>query len=220
MLRKTAGWRVGLIVLGGASIALIEAGGVSNVVSSARVSCGPQLMVYMTLPLWSRGSSSLPVYGLRVGEFRKRPTTPQLVAVAPVQRELLDLQIAARSDVRIEFGRRLVWDIQRGAFGPQSALATLAIGVPIKGARLSEAWNQQPLQPWDPVTSGMSAMTGDPIRTQLVDGERLVILKVVIPSQWAMPDRRAAYVQLGPTIKFVNSQPTEALLPLRSAEAR
>jgi hypothetical protein len=67
----------------------------THVVSAAPVSCGPQLMLYVTLPLSSHGSSSLPRYGLRIGEFRKRPTTPQLVAVAPTQRELVDLQIAA-----------------------------------------------------------------------------------------------------------------------------
>lgn len=216
MLRKTASWLVALMLLGGASWASIRAFCAGNIVTAAPVSCGPQFMLYVTLPLGSRGSSSLPRYGLRIGEFRKRPTTTQLVAVAPVQRELIDLRIVA-SDVRVEFGRRLIWDVPRGGFGPQSTLATFAIGVPIK---VSDPVNQQPRQPWDPVPSAMSTSAGDPMRTRQIDGERVVILKVVIPSHWTPTDRRAAYLQLEPTLKFVNTQQTEALIGPRSAETR
>jgi hypothetical protein len=217
VLRKTASWLVALTLLGGASWVLIRAFCTDSVVTAAPVSCGPQFMLYVTLPLSSGGSSSLPRYGLRIGEFRKRPITTQLVAVAPVQRELIDLTIVAHSDVRVEFGRRLVWDIPRGAFGPQSSLATFAIGVPIK---VSDAVNQQLRQPWDPAPSAMSASAGDPTRTRLFDGERFVIVKVIIPSHWTPTYRRAAYVQLEPTLKFVNTQQTDALIVPRSAETR
>ena len=192
---------------------------VGNAVSATPVSCDPQLMLYVTLPLSSRGTSSLPRFGLRIGEFRKRPTTPQLVAVAPVQRELVDLQILAHSDVRVEFGRRLVWDIPRGALGPQSTLATLAIGVPIKGSTLSDSVNQQIRQPWDPVPAGMSAWSADATRTRQLDGERLAIVAAVIPLHWTPIDGRPVYIQLRPTIRLVNTQPTEAVLPPRSADA-
>jgi hypothetical protein len=217
VLQKTASWLVALMLLGGASWASIRAVCADNIVTTAPVSCGPQFMLYVTLPLSSRGSSSLPRYGLRIGEFRKRPTTTQLVAVAPVQRELIDFRIVAHSEFRVEFGRRLVWDVPRGGFGPESSLGTFAIGVPI---RASDAVNQQPRQPWDPVPSAMSASAGDPTRTRLVDGERFVIVKVIIPSHWTPTYRRAAYVQLEPTLKFVNTQQTEALILPRSAETR
>jgi hypothetical protein len=218
--RKTASRVVGLVLLGGASMVSIRAACAGNVVSAAPVSCGPQLMLYVTLPLSSRGSSSLPRYGLRIGEFRKRPTTAQLVGVAAVQRELVDLQIVAASDVRVEFGRRVVWDIPRGAFGPQSSLATSAIGVPIKGIRLADPVNQQPRQPLDPVPAGMSAWSADAIRTRQLDGERLAIVAAVTPLHWTPADGRPAYMQLRPTIRLVNTEPTEAVLPLRGAEAR
>jgi hypothetical protein len=156
-----------------------------NVVSATSVSCGPQLMLHVTLPLSSHGRSSLPRYGLRIGEFRKRPTTLQLVAVVPVQRELVDLQIAAHSDVRVEFGRRLVWDIPHGAFGPQSSLATLAIGIPIKVVQFSDPVNQQPRQPWHPA-AGMSAWSAD--ATRQLEGERLAIVTAVIPLRWTPTD--------------------------------
>lgn len=217
MPRKTAGWLVASMLLGGASWVLIRAFCADSVVTAAPVSCGPQFMLYVTLPLSSRGSSSLPRYGLRIGEFRKRPITTQLVAVAPVQRELIDLGIVAHSDVRVEFGRRLVWDVPRGAFGSQSSLATFAIGVPI---RVSDAVNQQPRQPWDPVPSAMSAPAGDPMRTRQLDGERVVIVKVIIPSRRTPTDQAPAYVKLEPTLKFVNTQQTEALILPRSPETR
>jgi hypothetical protein len=171
----------------------------------------------VSLPMGSRGSSSLPRYGLRIGEFRKRPTTPQLVAIPPTQRELVDLQIVAHSDVRIEFGRRLVWNITRQAFGTQSSQAALTIGVPIRGIRLSEAANQQP---WDPGISGISALAGNPIPRRQVEGESLAILNMIIPSHWTPTDGRAAHVRLRPTIQFRNTQTTEAVLVPHGAEAR
>jgi len=188
-----------------------------NVVSAAPVSCGPQVMLYVTLPLSAGGSSSRPVFGLRIGEFRKRPTTTQLVANPPVLRELIDVQIVGHSDVRMEFGRRLVWNIMRGSFGSQSSPVVLAIGVPIKGIRLSDAANQES---WDPRTSGMSALAGNPIQALQADGERLAIVAAVISLHWTPTDGRRVYMQLRPTIRLVNAQPTEAVVPLRSAEAR
>jgi hypothetical protein len=217
VLRTTASWLVGL---GGASMVFMSAAWAGNVVSTTPVSCGSQFMLYLTVPLWSRGSSSLPRYGLRIGEFHKRPTTPQLVAIAPVQRELIDLHIVADSDVRVVFGRRLVWDIPRGAFGPQSSVTTFAIEVPIKNIRLSDAANQQPWQPWDPAPLGIRPLTSYPVRTWQVDGERPAIVNVVIPLHLTATESRPVYMQLRPTIELANPQPTEAVLPLRNADAR
>jgi hypothetical protein len=117
----------------------------------------------------------------------------------------------------MEFGRRLVWNITRGPFGSQSSPVVLASGVPIKGIRLSDAVNQES---WDPRTSGMSALAGHPIQALQADGERLAIVAAVISLHWTPTDGRRVYMQLRPTIRLVNTQPTEAVLPLRSAEAR
>jgi hypothetical protein len=207
--RSTINWVVGLMLLGGASLVLFRA------ISAGPASCGPQIMLYVTLPLSSRSSSSPPQYGLRIGEFRQRPTTTQLVAKAPTLRELIDIQIDGRSNVRMELGRRLTWNITRGAFGRQSD-SVLAIKVPIKGIRLSDAVNQEP---WDLGTSGMSALAVNPIQVRQLDGERLAIANIVIPLRWTATDRRPAYIQLRPTIKFGNTQTVEAVLVPRSAEA-
>ena len=207
MLRKPASWLVGLMLLGGVSIVSIRAAGAGNV----------QFMLYVTLPLSSRGSSSLPLYGVRIGQFRKRPTTPQLVAIAPTQRELIDVQIAGHSDLRVALGRRLIWNFTRRAFGAQSSAAVLTIGVPIKGSRLSDSVNQGP---WDPGIPEVSALPGAPIRTRQVDGEILAIVNLVIPLNWTATDGQPSYMQLGPTIRFGNTQPTEAMRPSHSAETR
>jgi hypothetical protein len=193
------------MLLGGVSIVSIRAAGAGNV----------QFMLYVTLPLSSRGSSSLPLYGLRIGQFRKRPTTPQLVAIAPSQRELIDVQISGHSDVRVALGRRLIWNFPRGAFGPQSNPAVFTIGVPIKGSRLSDEVNQEL---WDPGTLGVSALAGAPIRTRQVDSEIIAIVNLVIPLHWTASDGRPPYMQLRPTIRFGNSQPTAALRLSHNAE--
>jgi hypothetical protein len=220
VVRSPASWLLCLMTFGWPSILSITAAGAGSVVGTAPASCGPQFMLYMTLPLWSGGHSSLPLYGLRMGQFRKRPTTTQLVAVAPVQRELIDLQMVPHSDVRIEFGRRLIWDIPRGSFGPQSSAATLAIGVPIRSTGPSDPLNQQPRQPWDPVSFGMNALPGDPMRPRQADRERVGMLQVVISSPWVATDWRATHIQLRPVISLVNTQQTEAALLQRGAASR
>jgi hypothetical protein len=114
------------VLLGGASTVSIIAACAGNIVSVAPVSCDPQVMLYVTLPLSSGGSLSRPLFGLRIGELSKRPTTTQLVATPPNLRELIDVQVAGHSELRMAIGRRLVWNITRGAFGPQSSPVAVA----------------------------------------------------------------------------------------------
>jgi hypothetical protein len=216
--RNTASSLVSLILLGGASMLSIRSACAGNVVSVPPASHSAQIMLYVSQPLWSRGDSSLPLYGLWIGKLPTPPTTPQRAAIAPFQRsELIDLQILAHSDVRLEFGRRLIWNITRGTFGPQSSQSVPAIGVQIKGIGLSDTVRQQP---WNPGTSRMSALVGNPVRRRQVDGESLPIVDTVISSQWTPSAGRAAYLQLRPTVQFANGQRTEAVLVLRGAGTR
>jgi hypothetical protein len=191
--RNTASWLVSLILLGGASMLSIRSACAGNVVSVAPASHSPQIMLYVSQPLWSRGDSSLRLYGLCIGKLVTPPTTPQQAAMASFQRsDLIDLQILAHSDVRLELGRRLIWNITRGTFGP----SVPAIGVQIKGIRLSDTVRQQP---WNPGTSRMSALVGNPIRRRQVDGESPAVVNTGISSHWTPIAGRAAYVQLRPT---------------------
>jgi hypothetical protein len=215
VLRKTASLLVSLMLLGGASMLSSRAACAGDVVSMAPASRGPQIMLYVSQPLWSRGSSAPRLYGLRIGQLRMPSTTSQLTAIAPVQRELIDLQIVPHSEMRIDFGRRLIWNITRGAFDPHSNQSVLAVAVPIKGIRRSDAANQQP---WDPASPGVSTLTGNAIPRRQVDGESLAIINMVIPSHWTPNDGRAAWLQLRPTIQFAHTQTTEAAPLLRGAD--
>ena len=108
VLRKTISW---VVARGGASMVLFRA------VSAGPASCGPQIMLYVTLPLSFRSSSSQPLYSLRIGEFRQRPTTTQLVAKAPTLRELIDIQnrwsfgrsYGIGQAINLEYHARGVW---------------------------------------------------------------------------------------------------------------
>ncbi len=212
MLGKPTSWLASLTLLGGASMVSISAACAGDVVSAAPSSRSPQIMLYVSQPLWSGGGSSALLYGLRIGQLRMPPTSPQLTARPPIQRELIDLQFVAHSEVRIEFASRFTWNITRGAFGQQSNRAVLAIGVLLKGIRRSDAANQQV---WDPGSPGMSALTGNPVPRRQADSESLAIVHLVIPSHWTPGGDRADYVQLRPTIQL-----TGAALLLRSTETR
>lgn len=207
MLGKPTSWLVSLILLGGAWVVSIGAACAGDIVSAAPSSRSPEIMLYVSQPLWSGGRSSALLYGLRIGQLRMPRTSPQSTATAPIERELIDLQIVAHSEVRIEFGRRFVWNITRGAFGQQSNRAVLAIGVLLKGIRRSDAANQQV---WDPGSSGVSALAGNPVPRWQADSESLAIVQMVIPSHWTPR----------PTIQLLNTQTTGAALVLGSTETR
>lgn len=160
------------IFLSGTSMAAGTAAYAGNIAGMAPTSRCPQIMVYVSQPLWSSGTS-FRVYGLRVETVRAQPTSPQSAGVGFLRRsELLDLQIVPHSDIRIGFARRLIWDFTQEAFGPQSSLS---IVLPIK--RLSSP-DPARLQPWDLRASGLSLMAGS-----LVPDPRAVAAAVVT-LQW------------------------------------
>jgi hypothetical protein len=206
-----------LILLGGASIISMGAACAGNVVSTAPASGGPQIMLYLSQSLWGGGSSSLPRFGLRIGTLRSPATRAQLTVEPPMQRELIDLQFFAHSDVRLEFGKRVVWNITRGAFGPRSSQAVLATRVPIKSIRLSDAV-RQPL--WNPAASAAIAVEGKSVPRPQFDADRPAVVDMAAPSRWTLTDGLAADMQLRPTIQPVNTRTAEAGLMPRSPRVR
>lgn len=83
---------------------------------------GPMLMLYVSQPIGNPGASR--VFGLRLHQASQQATVQSAQmsfnAAAP-QRSLIDLQVRRRSDVRLAFGERLTWDMQRSEFMlPQS----------------------------------------------------------------------------------------------------
>ena len=119
---------------------------------------GPQIMLYISQPLWSSGGSQ-PRFGLRIERLRMPPVSPQPAGMTAIQHtSLIDLQMQSHSDVRVEFGRRVVWDIRRGTLGSQAMADESVIGMPIKGKKLPDALGQQ------------DVFAGGPVRRQLGGG--------------------------------------------------
>jgi hypothetical protein len=93
---------------------------------------GPMLMLYVSLPLWSAGASR--IYGLRLEQISIHPLVQSgtFSVIAP-PRSLIDLQWRRDADWRVEFGRRVTWDMQRREFGlsgHQHAMSAALIATP------------------------------------------------------------------------------------------
>jgi hypothetical protein len=166
------------ILLSTISVAASAAACAGNIVGMAPTSRSPQFMLYVSQSLWSPGKSSR-VYGLRIEEVRAQPTSRQSGATGSMRRsELIDLQIVPHSDIRVEFGRRLVWDFMRGAFGAQSSLS---IVLPIKSSGFPDPAR---LQPWDVPASGLSLMAGRLVPDSQAAGVRVTVAAAVLTLRW------------------------------------
>jgi hypothetical protein len=129
-------------------------------------------------PLWSPGKS-FRVYGLRIEELRAQPTSRQSGVAGSMRRsELLDLQIGPHSDLRVEFGRRVIWDFTRGAFGAQSSLS---IVLPIKSIGFPDPLG---LQPWEVRASGQSLMAGRLVPDSQPGGVGVTVAAAVLTLRW------------------------------------
>jgi hypothetical protein len=118
------------------------------------------------------------LYGLRIEEVRAQPTSPQSGVAGSFRRsELFDLQIVPHSDIRIEFGRRLIWDSTHEGFGPQSSPASLAIGLTIHSIRFPEPTR---LQPWDLRAPGLSLMAGRLVPDPQASGVSVTVAAAVV----------------------------------------
>lgn len=134
-------------------------------------------MLYVSQSLWSPGKP-VRVYGLRIEAVRAQPTSRQSGAAGSMRRsELLDLRIVPHQDIRLQFGRRVVWDFTRGAFGSQSSLS---IVLPIKSIDYPAR-----LQPWDVPTSDLSLMAGRLIPDSQAGGMSVTVAAAVLTLRWA-----------------------------------
>ena len=166
------------LLLSGAAMAAGTAAIAGNIVGMAPNSTRPQIMLYVSQPLGSRGASSSRVYGLRIEEVRALPAAPQSTVVGSLRRsELVDLQIVPHSDVRIEFGKRLIWNFTHEAFGPQSSPP---IGLPIMSISVPDPPR---LHPWDLQVSGLS-LTGRLVPEPQASGASVTIAAALITLRW------------------------------------
>ena len=86
---------------------------------------GKQIMVYVRQTLGGHGA--LRVYGLRL-EQASIPSTSPAASITSLtrRRELLNFEYAPHADMRLAFGRRLIWDVGRHEFGLGSVPAYTA----------------------------------------------------------------------------------------------
>jgi len=94
--------------------------GVQNVPTQA-----PQIMLYFHQPVGGHGGPR--VYGLRIDQTSV-PASSAVVALGnPLRRrEILDLEFAPHSDLRVAFGRRLIWNLGTHEFGLYSRTSSVA----------------------------------------------------------------------------------------------
>jgi hypothetical protein len=174
------------LLLAGASLTAIAAVA-GNGVEAVPSAHGSQVMLYVSGSPWSN-AGLLPRLGLRVERLRALASS-ELAAIAPAQSAVLvDLQVRARSDVRVEFGRRVVWDVTRGTLAPQSNPAGTTIGVPMRGVPLPEAAG---LHPGEPGYAGMTGLVGNLTRRRQLAGGSIAPADSSIPSRWPPTQRWA-----------------------------
>ncbi|HET9390931.1 MAG TPA: hypothetical protein VFO44_14880 [Steroidobacteraceae bacterium] len=88
----------------------------------------PQFMLYFSRPIGGVAGPALhPTFGLKIAQVRLMPSSgdPQATGEALQHRELINWQFGGHSamplsDMRLQFGRRVTWDVSRGSFGRPS----------------------------------------------------------------------------------------------------
>jgi hypothetical protein len=91
---------------------------------------GPQVMIYFRQPLGCAGAHR--IYGLRLDQGSGFSSSPGAQVGPPRRRELLSFEIGYAADMRVQFAKRLVWDVNRKEFGWNGTHPTLAFRMPPK----------------------------------------------------------------------------------------
>lgn len=113
----------------------------AGMIAAAGTHAGPQVMLYVTLPLGAPGKGH--VFGLRVDRTRSAPDVHIINPDSPLNRRaLLDLQLGADSALRLELDRRLTWDFGRQQWRLSSRPATIMLRVPVRAPLAEPVTNQ------------------------------------------------------------------------------
>jgi hypothetical protein len=135
-----------------AALALAGAG----LVSSVAVHAGPEVTIYLTLPLSGESNAHLfgaHVFGLRLDRSAAPPGVRIINPDSPLNRRpLVDLQMGANSALRLDLDRRLTWDIDHQELRQSSRPAAFSLRLPMHNA-LPEAVS--------PVHQGVVSKPGD-----------------------------------------------------------
>ncbi len=109
-----------------ATLMLVGAGLMSSVAAQA----GPEVTIYLTLPLGSASSGH--VLGLRLDKSAPPADVRVINPDSPLNRRaLMDLQLGANAALRLELARRLTWDIDRQELRQSSRPAEFTLRLPV-----------------------------------------------------------------------------------------
>jgi hypothetical protein len=94
---------------------------------------GPLMMLYVRVPLGAPGARR--VYGLRIDQ--QSGALPQAGAMVgpirsalPGQRSIVDLQMTRASDLHVEFGHRVTWNVARRELSLSGNQPSMALRLP------------------------------------------------------------------------------------------
>jgi hypothetical protein len=163
-----------LTLLGASSILGIGTALAGSPVGAAPAANDRQIMLYVNQPLWSRGLA-LRMFGLRIDKVRS------LDSVSVQRNTLIDLQLRAHSDFRVEFGRRVTWNIRRGEFGTEATWGHSLIS--ITDSRLADPLKQPT---WDPGSYRMNPLAADPSPLQQAVGGGHALEAEFIHPHWSL----------------------------------
>jgi hypothetical protein len=102
----------------------------AGLVSAVAAQAGPEVTVYLTLPLG--GMANAHVFGLRLDRSAAPPDVRIINPESPLNRRpLVDLQMGANSALRLDLDRRLTWDIDHQELRQSSRPAAFTLRLPV-----------------------------------------------------------------------------------------
>jgi hypothetical protein len=105
----------------------------TGLVSAVAAHAGPEVTIYLTLPLGGIGNAH--VFGLRLDRSAAPPDVRIINPESPLNRRpLVDLQMGANSALRLELDRRLTWDFDHQELRQSSRPAAYTLRLPVHNA--------------------------------------------------------------------------------------
>ncbi len=115
-----------------------------GMISTLAAHAGPQVTFYLTLPLGNAIHDH--VFGLRLDKSAAPPDVRVNNPESPLNRRaLMDLQLGAKSGLRLELARRLTWDFDRQELRQSSPPASFTLRLPVHAPSSTSGENHSPL---------------------------------------------------------------------------
>jgi hypothetical protein len=172
----------------------------------------PEVMLYISHAVGS-GSAARPTFGLKVDQLRQASNwgDPAEGGDGMSHRELVNWQMEARSDMhisdlRVQLGHKVTYDLTNRAFGSPATRSTMQIGVPTLKSGAVGASQQRPLFAHMGVSGSSSSELGSHESSASASSVRELAsaaFAALAPSRFTAPQRAAA----GRLAPFDKNQP-------------